>query len=65
MLMFVSSLKITKIENLSHLTELRVLNLAGNEITSVSNISGMNALAELNLRRNQITTVVSMKPSIF
>lgn len=50
--------QIIKIENLGHLTELRVLNLAGNEIVHVCNVSGMRALAELNLRRNKICTVV-------
>ena len=53
-------LQIVKIENLAHLTELRVLNLAGNEIVNVCNVSGMKALAELNLRRNKISTVVRM-----
>ena len=53
-------IKITRIENLGHLVELRVLNLAGNEIVSVSNVAGMKALAELNLRRNKICTVVSV-----
>ena len=56
---FSINLQIVKIENLGHLTELRVLNLAGNEIVNVCNVSGMRALAELNLRRNKITTVVS------
>lgn len=50
--------QIIKIENLGHLIELRVLNLAGNEIVHVCNVSGMRALAELNLRRNKICTVV-------
>lgn len=53
-------LQIVKIENLAHLTELRVLNLAGNEIVNVCNVSGMKALAELNLRRNKISAVVRM-----
>ena len=60
------NLQIVKIENLSHLTELRVLNLAGNEIVHVSSVSGMRALAELNLRRNKICTVVRIfTPTIF
>ena len=46
-------LQIVKIENLAHLTELRVLNLAGNEIVNICNVSGMKALAELNLKRNK------------
>lgn len=46
------------IENLNHLAELRVLNLAGNQISNVDNLSGMDSLAELNLRRNRIRTVV-------
>lgn len=58
--LFFMNLQIVKIENLSHLTELRVLNLAGNEIVHVSSVSGMRALAELNLRRNKICTVVSI-----
>ena len=51
--------QISCIENLNHLSELRVLNLAGNQITSVDNLTGIDALAELNLRRNKIRTVVS------
>ena len=53
-------LQIVKIENLAHLTELRVLNLAGNEIVNICNVSAMKALAELNLKRNKISTVVRM-----
>ena len=49
-----------KIENLSHLVELRVLNLAGNEITVANNLSGLESLTELNLRRNKIGSVVSL-----
>lgn len=64
--LFFMNLQIVTIENLSHLTELRVLNLAGNEIVHVSSVSGMRALAELNLRRNKICTVVSIfTPTIF
>ena len=51
--------QISCIENLNHLSELRVLNLAGNQITTVDNLTGIDALAELNLRRNKIRTVVS------
>ena len=36
-------LQIVKIENLAHLIELRVLNLAGNEIVNVCNVSGIKA----------------------
>ena len=54
------SFQIGCIENLSHLTELRVLNLAGNQISHVNNLAGMDSLAELNLRRNRIRTVVSV-----
>ena len=53
-------LQIRHIERLNHLTELRVLNLAGNRIEFVDNLQGMNALTELNLRRNQIRSVVSI-----
>ena len=64
--LFFMNLQIVKIENLSHLTELRVLNLAGNEIVHVSSVSGMRALAELNLGRNKICTVVSIfTPTVF
>ena len=56
--------QITKIENLSHLTELRVLNLAGNSIELVDNLTGMDALTELNLRRNRIKAVVSLPISM-
>lgn len=52
-------LQIQVIENINHLTELRVLNLAGNRITFVDNLVGMVSLAELNLRRNQIHSLVS------
>ena len=51
--------QISKIENLSHLAELRVLNLAGNELSVVNNLSGLDSLTELNLRRNRIASVVS------
>ena len=53
-------LQIAKIENLAHLTVLRVLHLAGNEIVNVCKVSGMKPLAELNLRRNKISSVVRM-----
>ena len=43
--------KINKIENINHLSELRVLNLANNLITTVSNLNGLVSLTELNLRR--------------
>ena len=52
--------QITEINNLNHLLELRVLNLAGNAISHVRNLQGMDSLTELNLRRNRITTVVSI-----
>ena len=51
--------QVKEIENLSHLTQLRVLNLAGNEVTCVTGLTGLTSLAELNLRRNRITHVVS------
>lgn len=52
-------IQVREIEGLSHLTHLRVLNLAGNDISCVANLSGLQALAELNLRRNRITSIVS------
>lgn len=41
-------------DNLSHLKDLRVLNLAGNEITHAKNLAGLNSLTEINLRRNRV-----------
>ena len=58
--MTVCTLQIREIESLSHLSHLRVLNLAGNDLTCVSGLAGLQALAELNLRRNRITNVVCM-----
>ena len=54
--------KISKVENLNHLHELRVLNLAANQIKVVENLRGLDSLVELNLRRNQIDDIVSLKP---
>ncbi|XP_045704679.1 leucine-rich repeat-containing protein 49 isoform X5 [Phyllostomus hastatus] len=48
---------ITKIENVNHLCDLRVLNLARNLLSHVDNLNGLNSLTELNLRHNQITSV--------
>ena len=50
--------KITKIENLNHLHELRVLNIAANKIKTVENLHGLHSLVEFNLRRNYITELV-------
>lgn len=55
--------QIREVEDLGHLSHLRVLNLAGNEITCASSLTGLTALAELNFRRNRITHVVSYMPS--
>lgn len=52
-------LQICRIENISHLSELRVLNLAGNNISAVENLKGLDCLTELNLRHNSISFVVS------
>jgi leucine-rich repeat-containing protein 49 len=49
--------KLTKIENISHLSELRVLNLANNLITHVEGLTGLVSLTEMNLRRNLIESV--------
>lgn len=51
--------QITKIENVNHLCDLRVLNLARNLLSHVDNLNGLDSLTELNLRHNQITSVVS------
>ena len=56
---------IAKIEELSHLTELRVLNLAGNKLTVVNNIRGLRSLTEINLRRNAITAVHEVDSLVF
>lgn len=53
--------KISRIEKISHLTELRVLNLAGNEIATVTSLAGLESLTELNLRRNKITAVYDIE----
>lgn len=44
---------------MSHLSELSVLNLAGNNIARVENLRGLDCLTELNLRHNHISAVVS------
>lgn len=51
-------IQICKIENVSHLSELSVLNLAGNGISRVENLQGLDCLTELNLRHNCISVVV-------
>ncbi|KFW83628.1 Leucine-rich repeat-containing protein 49, partial [Manacus vitellinus] len=49
--------QITKIENIGHLSELRVLNLARNLLTIVENLNGLDSLTELNLRHNQVSAI--------
>jgi len=49
--------KIGRIENINHLSDLRVLNLANNLIKTVDNLQGLDSLTELNLRRNIIDQV--------
>lgn len=51
-------IQICRIENVSHLRELSVLNLAGNSISRVENLQGLDCLTELNLRHNCIHVVV-------
>lgn len=51
-------IQISRIENMSHLSELRVLNLAGNSISRVENLQGLDCLTELSLRHNCISVVV-------
>ena len=53
--------KISRIENINHLADLRVLNLANNLITNVSNLTGLFSLTELNLRRNLIDSVSGLQ----
>lgn len=59
--LFVSHLafnQICRIENISHLDELQVLNLSGNCISRLENLQGLDSLTELNLRHNCICAVV-------
>lgn len=58
-------LQICTIENISHLSELRVLNLAGNHISRVENLQGLDSLTELNLQHNCISVVVRCLFSFF
>lgn len=53
--------QIAKIENIGHLSELRVLNLARNLLTVVENLNGLDSLTELNLRHNQVSAIVRSK----
>ena len=48
--------KITQVGGLAALSELKVLNLAGNQIRVVgaTDLQGLQSLQELNLRRNRI-----------
>lgn len=43
---------------MSHLSELKVLNLAGNNISNVEKVQGLDNLTELNLRNNFISLLV-------
>ena len=52
------SAQITGLENLS---ELKVLNLAGNLIRKISNMSGLTSLEELNIRRNRIRSTAGLE----
>lgn len=45
--------------NVSHLSQLKVLNLAGNSISRVENLQGLDCLTEHNLWHNCISVVVS------
>lgn len=55
--------QISKIENINHLSELRVLNLARNLLSIVENLNGLDSLTELNLRHNQVSAIVRNKTS--
>lgn len=48
--------QITQVTGLSKLSELKVLNLAGNQIRNIglSDLRGLLSLQELNLRRNKL-----------
>lgn len=43
---------------MSHLSELRVLNLAGNLISSLENLQGLEQLRELHLQHNRLSALV-------
>lgn len=55
---FCALIQICRIQNVSHLSELKVLNLAGNNISNVENVQGLDNLTELNLRNNFISLLV-------
>lgn len=59
-----ASIQICRIENMSHLSELQVLNLAGNSISRVENLRGLDGLTELNLRHNCVSAVVRGAPFV-
>ncbi len=43
------------------MTELKVLNLAGNLIRKVANLESLKSLEELNLRRNRIRSTAGLE----
>lgn len=47
---------------MSHLSELRVLNLAGNHISRVENVAGLERLSELHLQHNRLSELVRNRP---
>lgn len=51
--------QICRIQNVSHLRELRVLNLAANNISRVENLQGLQGLRELHLQHNRLSGLVS------
>jgi len=55
------NLEDSDIEALKYMTNLRYLDLRGNQITSVSVLSELTNLTSLNLRHNQITDVSALK----
>lgn len=57
-IIFFAPTQICRIQNVSHLSELKVLNLAGNNISRVENVFGLDSLIELNLRNNSISMLV-------
>lgn len=54
--------QICRIQNVSHLRELRVLNLAGNRISRLENLQGLEQLRELHLQRNRLSALVRDTP---
>jgi len=56
-MLYLQQNQITKIENISHLTNLVEINLAQNHITKIEGLRGLDNLKNLDLKDNQIESV--------